>query len=93
MDDRKNSFALFQRERDLVHYVGGLDRCGRENYQQLRTRCQSVLDGAIPALTGLDIQSVHPYSGSACPQVFRKAQRELSVFMSVTEERKLSWFQ
>jgi hypothetical protein len=91
MDDRKNSFAFFQREGNFVHHIGGLDAIGRENHQQLGTRCQGVLDGTVSTLTGLDVESVDPHGGPARPQVFGKAKRELGVFMSVAKESKLKW--
>src|SRR6266699_545387 len=65
MFDRENSFALSQRKGDLVHHVGGLHCCGRKNHQQLGTLCQSVLNGTVPALTGLYVELVYPHVRTA----------------------------
>ena len=92
MFDGENSFSLFKRKGDFIHHIGGLYCGGRKNHHQVGTLCQSVLDRTVPALTGLNVQAVHPHCSPSCAQVFGKALCELAVFMSVAKESKLNWF-
>jgi len=69
IEEGDDGFLFVQREGDFVANISGLDGSGRQDQQHARRPGDRLFDRAVPSLTGVDVELVHPL---ACPG-FRSA--------------------